>query len=392
MRDDWIFFRTIISVNQLSIYGAVSDLCDECKSCPIRTGWLELAGQSDHCLNQQVWWKHRHLRPMTLSKKIYCKSTKNQWRGVYNKNVMKFCIDAGFLTMAGVGQYFMTRLMKNSHNLLRQGQVVSTLCQEVKNHVTRKVGFEGTLKLGPCWKSQPAIYKVNLEWKLEWPLFTDSILTRGSQIFMAWTRWSRTSSTTKRTTTISRKPMRLAFASRIEAEAKPQRRNHASSSTRNFTRLGKKEDLLRQEIIRQSLTHCENNWVLFFVKVIYLKQDWAIEFLESKDYLWNKFVRTQHWSDEMWKSRMTQGWGNKKIFQSFSDSSGGILYFQALQSHLGRNRIDPSLEGFLQAHLSCRMFNQFTRHREFRIDTKKTKFEQNTDGIIHVCVSDEQGT
>ena len=26
-------FRTIISVNQLSIYGAVSDLCEECKAC-----------------------------------------------------------------------------------------------------------------------------------------------------------------------------------------------------------------------------------------------------------------------------------------------------------------------------------------------------------------------
>ena len=30
-------FRTIVSVNQLSIYGAVSDLCEECKSCNVRT-------------------------------------------------------------------------------------------------------------------------------------------------------------------------------------------------------------------------------------------------------------------------------------------------------------------------------------------------------------------
>ena len=28
-------FRTIISVNQLSIYGAVSDLCEECKTCNV---------------------------------------------------------------------------------------------------------------------------------------------------------------------------------------------------------------------------------------------------------------------------------------------------------------------------------------------------------------------
>ena len=40
-------FRTIISVNQLSVYGAVSDLCEEYKFCHVRTGRLVLVGQSD---------------------------------------------------------------------------------------------------------------------------------------------------------------------------------------------------------------------------------------------------------------------------------------------------------------------------------------------------------
>ena len=40
-------FRTIISVNQLSIYGAVSDLCEECKTRHVRTGRPVVAGQSD---------------------------------------------------------------------------------------------------------------------------------------------------------------------------------------------------------------------------------------------------------------------------------------------------------------------------------------------------------
>ena len=38
-------FRTIISVNQLSIYGAVLDLCEEFKTCQARTGRRVLAGQ-----------------------------------------------------------------------------------------------------------------------------------------------------------------------------------------------------------------------------------------------------------------------------------------------------------------------------------------------------------
>ena len=40
-------FRTIISVNQLSIYGAVSDLCEKYKACHVRTGRPVLVGQSD---------------------------------------------------------------------------------------------------------------------------------------------------------------------------------------------------------------------------------------------------------------------------------------------------------------------------------------------------------
>ena len=40
-------FRTIISVNQLSIYGAVSDVCEEYKVCQARTVRPVLAGQSD---------------------------------------------------------------------------------------------------------------------------------------------------------------------------------------------------------------------------------------------------------------------------------------------------------------------------------------------------------
>ena len=81
--------------------------------------------------------------------------------------VIKFCIDAGFLTTVDVGQYFMTKDTEEFHNLQSQWLVVSALCQEMKNHLTRKVGFEGTLRLDPYWKLQPAAYKENMEWKLE---------------------------------------------------------------------------------------------------------------------------------------------------------------------------------------------------------------------------------
>ena len=61
----------------------------------------------------------------------------------------------------------MTKDTEKSHNSQMQWLVVSTLRQEMKNHLTRKVEFEAAPKLGPYWKSQPATYKVNKEWELE---------------------------------------------------------------------------------------------------------------------------------------------------------------------------------------------------------------------------------
>ena len=42
-----------------------------------------------------------------------------------------------------------------------------TLPRDENSSEPQKVGFEGTPKMGPYWKSQPATYKVNMEWKLE---------------------------------------------------------------------------------------------------------------------------------------------------------------------------------------------------------------------------------
>ena len=53
-------FRKIISVNQLSIYGAVSELCEERKTCHVRTGRLVVAGQSDPLLVPSVMKTHTH--------------------------------------------------------------------------------------------------------------------------------------------------------------------------------------------------------------------------------------------------------------------------------------------------------------------------------------------
>ena len=66
---------------------------------------------------------------------------------------------------------------------------------------------------------------------------------------------------------------------------------------------------------------------------------------DLKEYLRNEFEHSQRWSDEMLKSKMAGGGGNKKRFQYCTDSSGQeIIYLRALQGHSGRNPIDPGLQ------------------------------------------------
>ena len=51
------------------------------------------------------------------------------------------------------------------------------------------------------------------------------------------------------------------------------------------------------------------------------EEDGAIEFWRLKDDLRNKFEHSQHWSDDVWKSMMAGGGGNKKRFQYCTDPS-----------------------------------------------------------------------
>ena len=66
-----------------------------------------------------------------------------------------------------------------------QWPVVSTFCQEMKTYLNQKVGSEGTPRLGQYGKSQPAAYKLNMEWKFELSVRTNTILTRGSEFLTA---------------------------------------------------------------------------------------------------------------------------------------------------------------------------------------------------------------
>ena len=102
-------FRIIVSANQLSLYGAVANICEEFEAHQDRSGEPDvLMGQSivlseikaevplqnENPSHHQILWQQYEERIKSLSQE--------------NK-VSKFCMDAGFVHVVEVGQHFMTR-------------------------------------------------------------------------------------------------------------------------------------------------------------------------------------------------------------------------------------------------------------------------------------------
>ena len=100
-----LFFRTIISVNQPSIYGAVSNLCEECKACHVRTGRPVLAGQFDP-LFVPTSSLMKTPTPSTddpaQEEDLLQRYQERVERSSQQDRVITFCTDAGFLTTVGV--------------------------------------------------------------------------------------------------------------------------------------------------------------------------------------------------------------------------------------------------------------------------------------------------
>ena len=315
-------FRTIISVNQLSLYGAVSDLCEECKSCHARTGRPVLVGQSD---------------PMFVPTSSLMKTTT--------------------LTTVDVGQYFMT---KDTEEFSQFTESVAcrwyTLPRDEETS-DPKGWIRGSTKIGPVLEVTTSF----LQGKYGVEIRIESVNEDNSH---SWVRISH--GLNKLVTDLSNnkendnneqetsemqfehfalKTNVLAYASRSKARVKPQRRTPASSSTRTLP-IGERKwnDVEPEDYSPVAYPVSKQLSTLLLHGHPPREDDGAIEFWRIKEYLRNDLMQSQHWSDEKWKSTMTKGGGNKNIFQYCTDSSGAILYLRALQGHSGRSLIDPTLQ------------------------------------------------
>ena len=137
----------------------------------------------------------------------------------------------------------------------------------------------------------------------------------------------------------------FAYAIRSKAKAQPRRPSTTCSSSRTVPILVRTWiDIEPGAQFDQAYPVAKRLNTLLRHEELPREEDGAIEFWRLKDGLRNKFEHSQHWSDDMWKSKMVGRGGNKKIFQYCTDPSGQeILYLRALQGHSGRNPIDFTL-------------------------------------------------
>ena len=343
-------YRIILSVNQLSVYGAVAAICEEFEDHQDRTGQpVILVGQSivigevkaetpvhdEDPRNDQIIWQQYIQQVESLS-------PENRLR--------KFCKEAGFMRVVEVGQYFVT---KNTGNLTHFRSVA---CREYTlprdDPASQAKGWiQGNMRIGLVLEVTTSyLYgKHGIEIRI------GSVNQDNSQ---SWVRISYGTvkyviDSIQDNTEIPADPQEeqvpqtsiKVVAARSKAKAKPQPRVLVGTTAtipiheRRWIDIEPSEQNLASYDLSKKVVN-----LLRHNQTLQREDDGAIEFYKIKFYLRNHHSQIQHWSKDRWKACCAAGGGSKRRYQYCSDDSGKILYLRALQGHSGSNLIDPTLQ------------------------------------------------
>ena len=352
-------FRTIISVKQLSIYGAVSDLCEEYEACHVRTGRLVLPGQSYPLFEPAslLMTTPTPSTEVTAQEDLLQKYKERVERLSQQNRVIKICTHAGFLTTVEVGQCIMT---KDTEDFSQFTEPVTcreyTLTRDEKSS-DPKGWIRRNTKIGPVLEVTTSylqgkygveirIESINKDHSHSWVRISHGLNKLVTDLSNKEHDDNEQETSETKSEEFALKTNELAFTSRSKAKAKPRRSTSTCLSTRTvpiceriWTDIEPGTQSNRAYPVAKRLN------TLLRHGQLPREEDGAIEFWRLKEYLRNKIEYSQYCSDQMWKSKMTGDGGNKKRFQYCTDSSGQeILYLGALQGHSGRNPIDPSLQ------------------------------------------------
>ena len=344
------FFRIILSVNQLSVYGAVAAVCEEFESHQDGSGEPEiLMGQSivlgevkaeaplhnENPMNDQIIWQQYIQQVESLSPE--------------NK-VSKFCKEAGFMRVVEVGQYFVTK----DTGSLRQFRSVA--CREYTlprdDPASQAKGWiQGNMRIGPVLEVTTSFqhFKYGIEIRI-WPVNQDN---SQSWVRISYGTIKYVVDSMQDNTDIPADPQEervpqtsmKVVAARSKAKAKPQPRVLVGTTAtipiheRRWIDIEPSEqNLASYDLSKKVINLLRHN------QTLQREDDGSIEFYRIKFYLRDYRAQVHLWSDDRWKACLAAGGGSKRRYQYCSDDSGRILYLRALQGHSGSNLIDPTLQ------------------------------------------------
>ena len=309
-------YRIILSVNQLSIYGAVAAICEEYEGHPDSTGEpVTLEGQSI------VLGKIKAEVPVhdedPRDDQIILQQYVQQVESLSPENrVSKFCKEAGFMRDGEVGQYFVTKDTGDFR------QFHSVACREYTlprdDRASQPKGWiQGNMRIGPVLEVTTSFqhFKYGIEIRI-WSVNKDSSHS-----------WARISCGTVKyvidsiedNTEIPADPQEeqipqssiSVVASRSKAKSKPQPRELVGSTAtipiheRRWIDIEpSKQNLASYDISKKVINLLRHN------QSLQREEDGAIQFYRIKFYLRSHHSQIHNWSDDRWKACLAAGGGS----------------------------------------------------------------------------------
>ena len=282
----------------------------------------EVPLQNENPLNHQILWQQYMERIESLSPE---------------SKVSRFCMEAGFMRVVEVGQYFVAKDTGDFR------QFRSVACREYTlprdDPASQPKGWiQGNMSIGPVLEVTTSLknFKYGIEIRI-WSVGQDN---SQSWVRISYGTIKYVIDSNQNNTEIPADPHEdqapqtsiKVIAVRSKAKAKPQQRELVDTPTiipmheRKWIDIEPSEQTLaaydRSKKVISLLRHNQT---------VQREKDGAIEFYRIKFYLQNRSSQVQHWSDDRWKACLAAGGGSKRRYQYCSDNSGRIFYLRALK-------------------------------------------------------------
>ena len=280
-----------------------------------------------------------------------------------------------------------------------QRLVVNTLFQGKKVHHNQEDGSEGSTNIGPVLEVTTSCLhgKHGVEIRI-WSLNGDNthswvLISHGSNKFVM----DSNNDTEVPQDQFQEQASHLnaeEFVSQPKVKTKPQRREPVDYSPsiipmneRKWIDIEPGKHSLSEYEVSKKVIH-----LLRHSQQVHREEDGAVHFWRRKENLQNQFPQSIHWSDDRWKVCLAAGGGAKKKIS--------VLYWWFRNNHLfpssSKTFRTQSYWSFIAGQccdserilpIPYWMWIQFAFYHQFWINTWRSQFEQETDGVLLACWS-----